>query len=113
MKATASCPSPGVYQYSYTTFTDVPKHLCIHFLTPDRQQAFVSYPHRPYKTARLIPVNWFNSVETVQLKGKPRLLAFIAFLVADLLGDSGLSGSLTKASAGELEAYLVSELLDV
>lgn len=77
-------PLVGFYQYTYTTFVDTPQHICVHFLTPDGQQAFVSYPHhRSQKAARLIPVSWFQSVILVQLEGKPQLMDFLSMLFTE------------------------------
>ena len=71
----------GFYQYTYPTFVDTPQHICVHFLTPDGQQAFVSYPHpQSQKAARLIPLSWFESVILVQLAGKPQLMDFLSML---------------------------------
>lgn len=81
-------PLPGLYQYTYPTFVDTPQHICVHFLTPDSQQVFVSYPdHRSRKAARLIPVSWFESVVLVQLEGQPQLMNFLTELFTDWFDD--------------------------
>ena len=54
---------PGNYQYHYPTFVDSPQFITIHFLTPDQQRAFVSYPNHPnFKAPQIIPLEWFKSV---------------------------------------------------
>jgi hypothetical protein len=71
----------GFYQYTYPTFVDKPQYICVHFLTEDGQEAFVSYPNnRSRKAGRLIPVSWFQSVTLLQLDGKPRLMDFVEML---------------------------------
>ena len=88
MRLLSTYPLPGLYRYTYPTFTDIPQHLCIHFLTSDRQHAFVSYPHhRTHKAAQLIDVNWFNSVELVKLDGQPQLMHFLEVMLPHLLGN--------------------------
>ncbi|AKD54845.1 hypothetical protein SD10_07920 [Spirosoma radiotolerans] len=70
--------SPGFYQYTYPTFVDEPQYICVHFLTPDGQQAFVSYPHnQARKAASLISIDWFQSVMLCQLEGQPQLMTFL------------------------------------
>jgi hypothetical protein len=77
-------PLVGFYQYTHPTFVDTPQHICVHFLTPDGQQAFVSYPHhRIKKAARLIPLSWFESVLLVPLAGKPQLMDFLSMLFTE------------------------------
>lgn len=78
MNKPSTIPAPGRYQYSYPTFTDAPQYIDIHFLTPDGQQAFVSYPQHPNrKIAQLIPVRWFDSVILCRLEGQIQLMAFL------------------------------------
>ena len=87
MDTPATAPLPGFYQYTYPTFVDTPQHICVHFLTPDGQQAFVSYPYnRCCKAARLMPVSWFRSVTLLQLEGQPQLMDFLAILFTEM-GD--------------------------
>ncbi|WP_461131948.1 hypothetical protein [Spirosoma aerophilum] len=77
-------PLVGYYRYTYPTFVDTPQHICVHFVTADGQQAFVSYPHyKGQKAAQLIPVSWFESVILVQLAGNPRLMDFISLLFTE------------------------------
>lgn len=83
-------PLPGLYQYVYPTFADIPQQICIHFLTPDRQKAYVSYPHhRNHKPAQLIDVSWFDSVELVKLDGQPQLMHFLDVILPIWLNNSG------------------------
>ena len=83
-------PLPGLYQYVYPTFADIPQQICIHFLTPDRQKAYVSYPHhRSHKAAQLIDVSWFDSVELVKLDGQPQLMHFLDVILPKWLNNSG------------------------
>ena len=83
-----SYPQPGFYQYTYPTFIDTPQHISVHFLTPDGQQAFVSYPHhRGHKAAQLIPISWFESVILFRLEGQPQLMDFLATLFTNWLDD--------------------------
>ncbi|ADB42983.1 hypothetical protein Slin_7040 (plasmid) [Spirosoma linguale DSM 74] len=77
-------PLVGCYQYTYPTFVDTPQHICVHFVTEDGQQAFVSYPqHQSQQAARLIPLSWFESVSLVQLAGKPQLMDFVSLLFTE------------------------------
>ena len=71
-------PQPGTYEYTYPTFVDAPQRICVHFLTPDRRQAFVSYPNaRSRKAAQLIDISWFNSVDLVKLDNHSPLMHFL------------------------------------
>lgn len=102
--------APGIYQFTYPTFSNTPQYICLHFLTPD-QQAFVSYPqHRSRRAAQLIPISWFDSVEIVALEGEPRLMAFIEWLTKGL---SARCLRLPPASLGPVEqdAYEFSQKL--
>ncbi|SFE89472.1 hypothetical protein [Spirosoma endophyticum] len=86
MRLSSSYPLPGLYQYTYPTFADTPQTVCVHFLTPDQQHAFVSYPHHPnHKAAQLIDVSWFNSVKLVKLNGQPQLMHFLDVILPSLL----------------------------
>ncbi|WP_420147765.1 hypothetical protein [Spirosoma sp.] len=54
---------PGTYQYTYPTFIDTPQLITIHYLTPDQQKAFVSFPKHPnFKAPQFVLVKWFKSV---------------------------------------------------
>jgi hypothetical protein len=78
MNLSSTSLTPGRYLYSYPTFADVPQLIDVHFLTPDGQQAFVSYPNHPnHRAAQLIPVSWFGSVTLQQLEGQAMLMSFI------------------------------------
>ncbi|GAB4025463.1 hypothetical protein [Spirosoma koreense] len=78
MMLQATTPLPGFYQYTYPTFADRPQQLCIHFLTPDGQSAFVTYPRHPnYKAAQLVPISWFQSIVLEKLDGQPQLMSFL------------------------------------
>jgi hypothetical protein len=88
MNTYLTSPQPGFYQYTYPTFIDTPQHISVHFLTPDGQQAFVSYPlYRGNKLARLIPVSWFQSVILSRLEGQPQLMDFLATLLTNWPDD--------------------------
>ena len=79
---------PGFYQYTYSTFVDRPQQICIHFLTPNQQQAFVSYPkNRKHKAAQLIDLSWFNSVDLVKLDGQPQLMYFLEVILPQWLKE--------------------------
>ena len=81
-------PLPGIYQYTYSTFVDRPQQICIHFLTPNQQQAFVSYPgQRNRKAAQLVDINWFKLVELVKLEGQPQLMHFLDVILPQWLND--------------------------
>jgi len=72
---------PGFYRYTYPTFVDKPQYICVHFLTPDSQQAFVSYPDdRARKAASLVSIDWFQSVTLCLLEGQPQLMSFLTKL---------------------------------
>lgn len=78
MVSLATYPLPGIYQYTYPTFADKPQRICVHFITPDGQQAFVTYPGHPYpKAAQLISLGWFNSVTLVKLAGASSLMTLL------------------------------------
>ena len=86
MQLSSTYPLPGIYQYTYPTFADTPQKICVHFLTPDKQQAFVSYPyHRNHKAPQLIDMGWFNSVKLVKLNGQPKLMNFLDVILPGLL----------------------------
>ncbi|WP_461117093.1 hypothetical protein [Spirosoma jeollabukense] len=88
MQLSATYLLPGMYQYTYPTFADTPQTICVHFLTPDRQQAFVSYPrHRNHKAAQLVDAGWFNSVKLVKMNGQPQLMHFLDVILPSLLGN--------------------------
>jgi hypothetical protein len=64
----------GLYQYTYPTFVDTPQQIYVHFLTPDQQKAFVSFPNHPnYRAAQFIPLSWFDSVSLVKLDSQTQL----------------------------------------
>ncbi|GAB4029142.1 hypothetical protein [Spirosoma jeollabukense] len=78
MSLTSTYPAPGVYQYSYPTFVDTPQLICVHFVTPDQQHAFVSFPKHPnHKAAQLVALSWFGSVWLVKQAGHPQLMPFL------------------------------------
>ncbi len=78
MQASSTSLTPGRYQYTYPSFVDRPQYITVHFLTPDGQQAFVSYPKHPnHKAAQLIPVRWFASVVLVRLVDQDLLMHLI------------------------------------
>ena len=78
---------PGIYQYTYPTFVDTPQYISVHFLTPDGQQAFVSYPRHPNrKAAQLIPLSWFESVVMVKLESQPQLMTFLDVVLTGWVG---------------------------
>ncbi|SFD91896.1 hypothetical protein [Spirosoma endophyticum] len=88
MKLFSTHPLPGIYQYSYPTFVDTPQQICVHFITPDQQKAFVSYPRHPNrKAAQLIDISWFKSVDLVKLDGQPQLMHFLEVILPNLLGN--------------------------
>lgn len=78
MQASSTSLTPGRYQYTYPSFVDRPQYITVHFLTPDGEQAFVSYPKHPnHKAAQLISVNWFASVALVRLVDQDLLMMLI------------------------------------
>ncbi|AUD07046.1 hypothetical protein [Spirosoma pollinicola] len=84
MDTRSTYPLPGFYQYTYPTFVATPQYICVHFLTPDSQQAFVSYPHnRTCKAAQLIAISWFESVTLCPLEGQPQLMSFLGMLFTE------------------------------
>lgn len=105
MNILSTTPLPGFYQYTYPTFVDTPQYICVHFLTPDGQQAFVSYPYnRARKAAQLIAISWFESVTLHKLAGQPQLMPFLAMLFTkevnngclELRSDQWLLNDLTE-----------------
>jgi hypothetical protein len=86
MLALTTIPASGYFEYSYPTFDDKPQHIHVHFITPDQQQAFVTFPrHRFSKTAQLIPVSWFDTVNLVQLEGHSPLMYFLESMLPRLV----------------------------
>ncbi|RZK32488.1 MAG: hypothetical protein EOO61_16855 [Hymenobacter sp.] len=82
MSLSSTSLAPGRYQYSYPTFVDSPQFIDIHFITPDGQQAFVSYPQHPNRRApQLVSTGWFNSVLMDQLEGQVALMTVIETLL--------------------------------
>ncbi|SFD43813.1 hypothetical protein [Spirosoma endophyticum] len=70
-------PASGLYQYTYPTFVDIPQQLYIHFITPDQQKAFVSYPNHPnHKAAQFVTLEWFDSVCLIPLDAQPSIFHF-------------------------------------
>ena len=101
-------PTPGIYLYSYPTFTDTPQHICVHFLTPDNQNAFVSYPKHPnHKASQLIPVRWFDSVHLVKLNGYPQLMHFLEVVLPKLLNSRGPELVIDNRGGDQLGSYEV------
>ena len=97
---------PGFYQYSYPTFVDTPQQICVHFLTPDKRNAFVSYPHHPnHKAAQLVPLSWFQSVKLVKLEGQPHLMDFLEFLCTGLFRYRCHEFQLDDSFADDYEGY--------
>ncbi|GAB2547747.1 hypothetical protein [Spirosoma aerophilum] len=79
------------YQYTYPTFTDKPQWVYVHFLTPDGQLAFVTFPFHPCaKAAQLVPLSWFDTVRLVPLVGYSPLMDFLNRIlpVTNLLGPT-------------------------
>ncbi len=112
MNRTSTNPQPGFYQYTYPTFVDTPQHICVHFLTPDGGQAFVSYPyHRGRKVAQLIPVSWFQSVILLPLEGQPQLMKFLATLFTGWFDDRCFKLQSGHWPSNELNEYGFSQLI--
>jgi len=106
MTIRSTYPAPGVYQYTYPTFVDTPQLICVHFLTPDRQQAFVSYSNQ--KAAKLIPLSWFDSVQMVKREGQPQLMPFLEETLTGWLKKSFLQVEPNDSSVPEVAAYRAS-----
>ncbi|GAB4024660.1 hypothetical protein [Spirosoma koreense] len=88
---------PGFYQYTYPTFADTPQQLCIHFLTPDKQWAFVSYPNHPqYRAAELVSLSWFRSIRLQKLAGYPCLMHFLEITLPRWLGQAQMDFALEE-----------------
>ena len=105
-------PLPGLYQYSYPTFVDTPQQICIHFLTPDRQKAFVSYPHhRNHKAAQLINVSWFDSVDMIKLDGHPQLMHFLETILPLWFNNNGPKLVTEDSLNDHLDTYALRSLL--
>ncbi len=105
---------PGIYQYTYPTFVDTPQYICVHFLTPDGLQAFVSYPYRPNrKAAQLIPLSWFESVVLIRLEGQPYLMQFLEVLLTGWSGNQFVKRPAAKVLLTTRTAYGYSGLLTI
>ncbi|GAB2547782.1 hypothetical protein [Spirosoma aerophilum] len=89
MLALTTPPSAGYFEYSYPTFDDKPQQIHVHFITPDQQRAFVTFPrHRFSKTAQFIPVSWFDTVNLVQLEGHSPLMHFLESMLPHLVNPN-------------------------
>lgn len=96
----------GVYQYTYPTFVDKPQLICVHFFTPDGQQAFVTYPGHPYpKAAQLVPIGWFESVTMVKLAGSSPLMHVLEVLFTNLRNNEKSTFLLESTSTTTFERY--------
>ncbi|GAB3790307.1 hypothetical protein GCM10028818_60240 [Spirosoma horti] len=113
MSQTSTYPAPGVYQYAYPTSVDTPQLICVHFVTPDQQHAFVSYPKHPnHKGAQLVALSWFASVRLVKQAGQPQLMPFLEVTLRGWLQKSWIVdpaevlsiGFNATAAAGQLAA---------
>ncbi|AKD56200.1 hypothetical protein [Spirosoma radiotolerans] len=102
--------SPGLYEFTYPTFVDTPQQICVHFLTPDGQQAFVSYPrHSNRKAAQMIPVSWFETVVMTPLGEQPCLMNFLETLFTGWFTDSCVDYGLGTGGLNELNTYSFSD----
>lgn len=102
----------GIYQYTYPTFVDTPQYICVHFLTLDGQQAFVSYPRHPNrKAAQLIPVSWFKSVIMVKLEGQPSLMNFLEMVLTGWFRNESVKHSSEKKWPADRTEYEYSGVL--
>lgn len=111
MILTSTYPQPGVYQYSYPTFVDKPQHICIHFITPDEQFAFVTYPNQKYlKLGQLIPLSWFDSVNMVKQTKESQLMRFLEEVIPGLMRRDSPLFFLTNSSSDEFDPYLAEAL---
>ena len=112
MTLSATNLQPGTYQYTYPTFVDRPQLICVHFLTPDHQQAFVSYPNNlNRKAAQLIDISWFNSVVLLKLDGHSRLMHFLEVTLPVWLSTRGPQVVPERSLVDNLDAYARSPLL--
>lgn len=110
MNTLSTAPLPGFYQYTYPTFVDTPQYICVHFLTPDGQKVFVSYPYnRACKAAQLIAISWFESVVLCKLEGQPQLMPFLAMLLTKEATDHWLELGSHQWLLNELTGYKLSQ----
>ena len=106
MNTQSTSPVLGLYQYSYPTFVDTPQRICVHFFTPDKQKAFVSYPQHPnHKAAQLIPVSWFRSVVMVRLDGQPRLMECLETILTGWFNTNCFYFQPDSLSSDELDEF--------
>ncbi|WP_143100694.1 hypothetical protein [Spirosoma endophyticum] len=100
-----------MYQYTYPTFTDAPQQICIHFLTPDQKEAFLSYPNHPKpKAAQLVDIRWFESVELVKLDGQPQLMHFLENILPSWFNKPSANMIPLESIANERTKYGVNVL---
>lgn len=112
MDTFSTAPLLGFYQYTYPTFVDTPQYICVHFLTPDSQQAFVSYPYnRARKAAQLIAISWFESVALCKLEGQPQLMPFLAMLFTEEVSNHCLELGSDQWLLNERTGYELSQEL--
>jgi hypothetical protein len=108
---TAMLPT-GLYQYTYPTFTDKPQWVYVHFLTPDQQLAFVTYPFHPYpKTAQFVPVSWFDTVCLAPLAGYSPLVDFLIFTLPGFMNPVVPVSQPVEARWGSWEGHNANRLL--
>ncbi|RZK65786.1 MAG: hypothetical protein EOO85_27795 [Pedobacter sp.] len=105
-------PQPGLYQYTYPTFVDTAQYICVHFWTPDGQQAFVSYPHnRARRAAELVSISWFESVTLCRLEGQPQLMSFLGMLFIEKFTDGRVQLKSNQWLPNNLAGYEFSQEL--
>jgi hypothetical protein len=105
-------PQPGLYLFTYPSFVAKAQWVYVHFITPDQQSAFVTYPHHPFrKAAQFVAVNWFETISMLPMEGYSPLMDFLADTLLGLVGSSDLTIRSMEALQGQFDTYNVDLLL--
>lgn len=105
-------PQAGLYLFTYPTFAEKAQWIYVHFITPDQQHAFVTYPHHRYqKAGQLISVSWFDTVSMTAMAGHSPLMSFLNVTLPALVSAFGPKTETVDTLFGQFETYDVELLL--
>lgn len=105
-------PQPGLYLYTYPTFVAKAQWVYVHFITPDQQSAFVTYPHHPFqKAGQFVSVNWFETINMIHMEGNSSLMDFLTNTLPGLVRPFDATVQPLEAVLGQFERYDVDMLL--
>jgi hypothetical protein len=105
-------PQAGLYQFTYPTFTDKAQWVYVHFITPDQQHAFVTYPHHPFqKSAAFVSVSWFETITMIPMDGYSPLMSFLESTLPGLLSPASPVLQPVEELFGRFQVYDMDMLL--